>query len=419
MKMNMLASAISLSNNALLTRLPQLAATERTSSAELVAHLVALDMRPDVHAAEGYGSLFGYCTRVLRLSEDAACTRLAAVSACRRFPTILDLLVSGDLNLTTVRRVGPHLTAENCDAVLVRAVNRTQSEIDKLLAELNPKDDVKPCIRRLPVPRSSAPAMSSPADAVGPGPLLPLATVDPEPTSSALPQPAPVPTRPSPARRPVIRASAPSRYSMHFSVGDETHAKFRRVQTLLRRELPSGDPGLIFDRALDLLLEEIETKKLGKAAKPRRPGASIRSGTDKVSARDPRSNRHIPNTVKREVWKRDEGRCAFVSEAGNRCGEQSYLEFHHIQPYALGGPATVANVSLRCRRHNQYEGKLVFGSCGASTTGEPVAAYGIESPSAWHPVDGSGRVSEGDARGRGVADRPQPRWARTSPSSGP
>ncbi|PYQ38208.1 MAG: hypothetical protein DMF77_24680 [Acidobacteria bacterium] len=30
-------------------------------------------------------------------------------------------------------------------------------------------------------------------------------------------------------------------------------------------------------------------------------------------------------------------------------------------PYALGGLATVENISLRCRRHNQYEAELVFG----------------------------------------------------------
>jgi hypothetical protein len=101
---NMLASATALSNRDLLDRLPRLAASERATAAQLVAHLAALDMRPDVYAAEGYGSLFQYCTRALRLSEDAACTRLAAVSACRRFPRILDLLISGTLSLTNPRR---------------------------------------------------------------------------------------------------------------------------------------------------------------------------------------------------------------------------------------------------------------------------------------------------------------------------
>jgi hypothetical protein len=45
-----------------------------------------------------------------------------------------------------------------------------------------------------------------------------------------------------------------------------------------------------------------------------------------------------------------------------RCTERTFLEFHHVQAYAHGGPATVENISLRCRRHNQYEAELVFGA---------------------------------------------------------
>jgi hypothetical protein len=65
--------------------------------------------------------------------------------------------------------------------------------------------------------------------------------------------------------------------------------------------------------------------------------------------------------VKREVWRRDGGQCAFVARDGHRCTERAFLEFHHLQAHALGGPATADNISLRCRRHNQYEAELVFG----------------------------------------------------------
>ena len=46
---------------------------------------------------------------------------------------------------------------------------------------------------------------------------------------------------------------------------------------------------------------------------------------------------------------------------GRRCTERAFLEFHHRQPYAKGGAATFDNISLRCRRHNQYEAEVVFG----------------------------------------------------------
>jgi hypothetical protein len=43
---------------------------------------------------------------------------------------------------------------------------------------------------------------------------------------------------------------------------------------------------------------------------------------------------------------------------------------HHILPYAKGGLATVENISLRCRRHNQYEAELVFGARSRSVARE-------------------------------------------------
>jgi hypothetical protein len=152
-----------------------------------------------------------------------------------------------------------------------------------------------------------------------------------------------------PAQRAVVTPLAPERYRVQFTVGEATHDKLRRVQDLLRREIPDGDPGAIFDRALTLLLEDVARKKLALTAQPRNGRA--------VATR----SRHIPARVKRAVWLRDGGRCAFVA-SGRRCNERAFLEFHHREPYAIGGEATAANISLRCRQHNSYEGELAFGT---------------------------------------------------------
>jgi hypothetical protein len=59
-----------------------------------------------------------------------------------------------------------------------------------------------------------------------------------------------------------------------------------------------------------------------------------------------------------------------VSKTGGRCTERTFLEYHHIEPYAMQGPPTVANISLRCWRHNQYEAELIFGPHGPSIVRE-------------------------------------------------
>jgi hypothetical protein len=149
MKINILAAADALSGHDLLAHLDLLADRERSASAELVAHLAALESRPDVYAAKGYGSLFTYCTQALRFSEDAVCNRIEAAKACRRFPILLDLLASGYMTLTSVRILGRHLTPENHQAVVDRAKGRTRHQIEALVAELAPRPDVPSSIRRV------------------------------------------------------------------------------------------------------------------------------------------------------------------------------------------------------------------------------------------------------------------------------
>jgi hypothetical protein len=165
---------------------------------------------------------------------------------------------------------------------------------------------------------------------------------------------------PALARAQVVTPLAPDRYKVQFTVSKETCEKLRLAQDLLRHVIPDGDPGAIVDRALTALLENLTKTKFAAtehphASRPPAPGS-----------------RHIPAEVKRAVWERDGGRCAFVSEGGRRCTERAFLEFHHIEPYAAGGEATVENISLRCRRHNGHEAELFFGARGVH---EALASY--------------------------------------------
>ena len=115
-------------------------------------------------------------------------------------------------------------------------------------------------------------------------------------------------------------------------------------------------------RALKLLRQAAEKKAFAATSRPR-PGRTAKAGS-----------RHIPASVERAVWRRDGGQCAFVAKNGHRCTERSYLEYHHAnEPYALGGEATVENISLRCRAHNVYESELIFGPFDPSRVRETPA----------------------------------------------
>ncbi|MFL5320116.1 MAG: HNH endonuclease [Myxococcaceae bacterium] len=74
-----------------------------------------------------------------------------------------------------------------------------------------------------------------------------------------------------------------------------------------------------------------------------------------------RRSRYIPRDVASAVWLRDGGCCSFVSADGNRCGSTYKLEIDHKLPFALGGPATLSNLRLCCRAHNELWSDQWFG----------------------------------------------------------
>ena len=126
-----LVSLRRLSDAELLARVTELAARERDAIGDLVAHLAELDTR-DVHLRAGYSSLFVFCREVLAFSEHEAYLRIVVARALRRFPVILGMLAAGAVNLTTVRLLAPHLTAENHQRVLESARGKTKLEVRRI-----------------------------------------------------------------------------------------------------------------------------------------------------------------------------------------------------------------------------------------------------------------------------------------------
>ena len=138
---------------------------------------------------------------------------------------------------------------------------------------------------------------------------------------------------------------ARAKRKVQFTVGSK-RAKLRVPRIL--HSVPNGDPAEIFDRALTLLVDHLERTKFASTARPRQSGVRVSE------------SRYIPSSVKRSVWTRDGGRCAFEGGEG-RCGERGFLEYHHVIPYADGGAAREENIQLRCRAHNRYEADQWFG----------------------------------------------------------
>jgi 5-methylcytosine-specific restriction endonuclease McrA len=135
---------------------------------------------------------------------------------------------------------------------------------------------------------------------------------------------------------------APGRYKVQFTASASLHDKLVRLQTLLSSQGQASLPAVI-EAAVDEKLRRLEAQRLALTASPRK---SLKT-TDVRPV-----SRKVPHAVRRTVWRRDEGQCRFVAADGRRCTERRGLEFHHRQPYGMGGDHAVDNVLLLCKPHH-------------------------------------------------------------------
>ena len=565
-----------LSDAALLASVRATVGRANQLTASLLAHLAEVHRR-GLHRERACSSLYSYCIYELRMSEDAAQRRSQAARWVRRFPALLDAIEAGELHLTGLLQLAPHLTDENLTEVLALAKHRSKREIAKLVRQIDPLPDVPARIEPLGPrlgPTSGAGATSTPMQAPSwqqmiaatvpvrhlrsgdrPRDWLPShgastqTNADTHPASTATSANAPprdwLPSHgastqtnadpgdthraandasASPATNAIDVANdataspattASQRYHVQFTVGEEYLSLLQEAQNLLGPAAPDRSIDAVHLRALRLLVQQLtkrkrgatrgdqmaadprqrgprearsapvatqstprqrgsvetqsnprqrgpretksapaaaqsnprqrgsgetqstprqrgsvetqsnprqrgprETKSAPAAAQsnprqrgsgetesapreaqrapreaqrasreaqrapreaqraPRQPGSRAtqnnpRQRVQPGAPKPPAHTRYIPVHVRAAVWERDGGRCAFVDDRGQRCREQGGLELHHRVPFARGGPATLENLSLRCRAHNALAAEHDFGPEHMARTHEP------------------------------------------------
>ena len=304
----------SLSDDELLLRLSNVLKQSRRVEVVLVAHIAEVDA-PGLFVSQASSSMHKYCTDVLHLSDAEAHLRIAAARASLRHPALLTMLEDGRLHLSGIALLAPYLTNSNCEELLARATKKTKGELLLLVAEIAPKADVAPSIWKLPErprKREQEPAKKNSLESANEH-RASGAEATPSGKSNPIDE-----TRPA-EKPPIIEPLAPSRYRVQFTASPELHDKLER---------------------------------LGKVKKPRKTleEADTSPGVRGISA-----------PVRRFVWERDQGQCTYESTDGRRCPERRGLQFHHDDPYWMGGDRGATNVRLMCAAHNLYMGEMDYG----------------------------------------------------------
>jgi hypothetical protein len=298
-----------LSNSELLANTRGLVGKSNQVFAALLAHLAEVDTR-GLHRTRACASLYTYCIYELRFSEDAAARRAGAAKLVKRFPPLLGAIANGELHLTGLLILGPHLTAENLIEVLARAKFRTKKELGKLVRELHPlplvPDLVEP-LRPLPaslrrptweqfvsafsprvreLPQGERPSdwandvddASDGREATGKHEVTPTAGSDAADgvvasegassvsATSSFPAPARE-ERPWLARPPV---TGPQQYQVQFSTTEEHVQLIERAKGLMARQAPAKSLGELHLQALKLLVAALEKQRFATTERPRK-----------------------------------------------------------------------------------------------------------------------------------------------------
>jgi hypothetical protein len=92
-------------------------------------------------------------------------------------------------------------------------------------------------------------------------------------------------------------------------------------------------------------------KDMAKFCKRHWDPAERRSRATSAAKSDKRQPTSAAETY---VWKRDGGKCTWVSvKTGKKCDSEHLLEVDHIIPWSEGGGNEPENLRLLCRTHNQ------------------------------------------------------------------
>jgi 5-methylcytosine-specific restriction endonuclease McrA len=336
----------SLDSAALSRRLGELAGHERAVQVEFLLHLAEFDTRR-AWAEEGYGSLWDYLLRVLHLREGAAFRRIAAMRVLRRLSVVAEALRDGRLCLSTVTVLGPLLTGENVGELVARAAFLTKAEVERLVVTLQPRAAPKDGLRLLSPKKVQPRGTPTPVDE----PSTPAASI-----ATASPIPAALQLAPPPSRATLQPVSADT-YSLRVTVDAALEEDLEELKALLSHKIPNGELTAVIREAVQCALEKHRKRKgAAEPARKRKSPVAAKPVKKIASGREP-----ISAAVRREVWKRDAGRCTWRAPDGQRCGSTWKVELDHIQPAALGGPSTVENLRILCRSHNALSAEHVFG----------------------------------------------------------
>ncbi len=327
----------SVSNKGLINQLKKMVAQEQDFKIQILLFINEVEDR-GLYLELAYSTLTEYCIHELGYGDSSAGRRVRVARLIRHVPEVYDLLRQKKLSFSAAVQVAGIVTPNNKSDLLPKLIGKSRSQIDRLLAGYQiPRriaDQARPTMVKKLVRVEHAPAGNR---AGVPGGTQPVDVGEmPRHSDGAF--------HPTPEVKEVIERM----FEIRFAGDDELMELIKFMRSHLSHKFPKGNNFLeIFKYAMNYV-------------KDREDLAQQKQSTRKTATGS--NSRHIPATIKQQVWKRDRGRCVFVGANNKRCNSDYLLQFDHYPvPFARGGKSTTDNLRLLCAKHNRHTAEKTYG----------------------------------------------------------
>lgn len=333
-----------LSDKILLEQTQFIAEHERGVTILALRHLREVEIRR-LFVDLGYSSMYAYCIKHLKYSENKTSSRLASARLMTELPEIEEQIETGNLNITTLSKVQTFMRSEK---TVQHELNKDQKLA--LIAECENKPTRQ--IAKDLIQRSHQPALLAEK--------FRMTSVVLDDNSLSL-----------------------EYTKFEALLNQEGQVMLQDFKNLYAHDLPDQANVSVLKFLLKKALQH-KKKKLG-IAEESTTGANdkIASNTRRTElfipavetaaeaatkANIPRSKKYLqqrkvlPAAVKRFIWQRANACCEHVDpKIKTRCRSQFALQPDHIIPVALGGSDEIHNLQLLCRIHNSRRAIKTFG----------------------------------------------------------
>jgi hypothetical protein len=295
----------SISDQELFEQIRLLSQDERRITIEIL-HLLREIARRRLYAQRGYESLFTFLVKELGYDEASAYRRVSAIRVIEAVPEVEQTLEQGRLSVATVAQAQTFFQQEK-----KRAKPCSDEKKREILKKLEGKSKRE--------------------------------------TELILAQEAPQLPKPD-----QVRILNEDQTEIRFAADRELLEMLQQIQALTtHRSLEPGYNGLLKFMAAQVL------KKLDPAQQNERNSLSPEKAAAQHASKT--HARYVPASVKREIWRKDQGKCSYVSPTGIQCGSKHGLQLDHVTPWAMGGETSSRNLRLLCANHNRLAAIEIYG----------------------------------------------------------